>query len=351
MKHKQLVTALLAVMLSMSLFGLSASFPVVADEQGGFALPVEAVKVEATTLEWKVEAVGSLRANEAIVLRPEIDGRITAIAFEEGQRVRKGQVLVRLDESISKAELSQAEARLALGQTNYKRADSLKNQGYGSDQEKDRTASELRVNRAEVALAQARLAKTRLLAPFDGVLGLRKVSVGDYVQPGTDLVNLLDLSVLKVDFRISGIHLSRVRVGQQVKLTIDAYPGRIFNGEVYVIDPQVDLNGRSLVMRARIPNSGGELRAGLFTRVELILSSNEEALMIPETALVPKGDKQFVFRVVEGKVVWSEIEKGIRQGRLVEVRSGLQAGELVVTAGHLKIQDGMQVSVMPQKRN
>ena len=182
-------------------------------------------------------------------------------------------------------------------------------------------------------------------------MGLRNVSVGDYVQPGTDLVSLFDLSVLKVDFRIPEIHASRVNVGQRIKMTLDAYPGQLFAGEVYAIDPQIDLNGRSLLLRARIPNSDGALRAGLFARVELILSSNDNVLMIPETALVPTGDKQFVYRVVEGKAVWTQIEKGMRQGEMVEVRDGLQAGELVVTAGHLKIQDGMAVSPLPQKGN
>lgn len=340
-----------AVILLNSVIGLNAIAVAAADDQADFALPVDTARVEARTLEWKVETVGNLRANEAIVLRPEIDGRITTIEFEEGERARRGQVLMRLDDSIYAAELAQAEARLALGQTNFERADSMKKQGYGSDQEKDRTASELRVNRAEVALVQARLAKTRLLAPFDGLLGLRKVSVGDYVQPGTDLVSLFDLSVLKVDFRIPEIHASRVNVGQRIKMTLDAYPGQLFTGEVYAIDPQIDLNGRSLLLRARIPNSDGALRAGLFARVELILSSNDNVLMVPETALVPTGEKQFVYRVVEGKAVWTQIEKGMRQGEMVEVREGLQAGELVVTAGHLKIQDGMPVSPLPQKGN
>ena len=320
-----------------------------AEEQGGFALPVEAETLQPALLEWKVEAVGDLRANESIVLRPEIDGRIVAIDFNEGERVAQGDVLVRLDASIYDAELLQAEARLALGQTNYARANSLKKQGYGSDQEKDRTASELRVARAEVALAKARLGKTRLRAPFDGVLGLRKVSEGDYVQAGTDLVSLLDLSELKVDFRIPEIHAARVHAGQEIKVTLDAYPDRTFSGRVYAIDPQVDRNGRSLMMRARIPNEAGALRAGLFARVELILSSNARAVTVPETALVPQGDKQFVYLVVDGKVVWTEVERGLRQGTRVEVRKGLKAGDQVVTAGHLKIHDGMAVTVLPSK--
>jgi len=328
-----------------------ALFPFAAGAQEGFALPVEAIKVEARPLQWKVQAVGDLHANETIVLRPEIDGRITAIEFREGERVARGQVMVRLDDSIQAAELAQAEARLALGQTNFKRANSMKKQGFGSDQETDRTASELNVNRAEVALAQARLAKTRLLAPFDGIVGLRQVSVGEFVQSGTDLVNLYDLSFVKVDFRIPEMHAGQVKVGQRISMTLDAYPGREFVGDVYAIDPQVDLNGRSLLLRARIANSDAVLRAGLFARVELVLANEESVLMVPETALVPSGEEQFVYRVVDGKSVWTRIERGVRQGGLVQVTAGLQEGDLVVTAGHLKIHDGMPVNPLPPQGN
>ncbi|MCU7946369.1 MAG: efflux RND transporter periplasmic adaptor subunit, partial [Candidatus Thiodiazotropha sp. (ex Cardiolucina cf. quadrata)] len=167
----------------------------------GFSLPVETAKVVRDTLVNSVQAVGTLRANESVVIRPEIEGRITKINFSEGGAIKQGELLIALDDSIYAAELRQSEARLALGRSNYKRATTLKKQGYGSEQDRDQTASELQVNQAEVVLAKARLEKTRIMAPFDGLLGLRLVSVGDYLKTGQDIVTLLDLSLLKVDFR------------------------------------------------------------------------------------------------------------------------------------------------------
>ncbi|MCU7905461.1 MAG: efflux RND transporter periplasmic adaptor subunit [Candidatus Thiodiazotropha sp. (ex Epidulcina cf. delphinae)] len=326
---------------------LLATFRLSAAE--GFALPVETAKVMQDTLVNSVQAVGTLLANESVVIRSEIEGRVTQINFAEGGRATQGQRLIALDDSIYAAELKQAEARLALGRSNYERAKTLKKQGYGSEQERDQTSSELRVNQAEVALAKARLEKTRIMAPFDGVLGLRRVSVGDYLKTGEDIVTLLDLSLLKVDFRLPETTLAEVKTGQEIKVTLDAFPGQGFSGEVYAIDPQIDLNGRSLLVRARIPNQNGKLLAGQFARVTLILSRRENSLFVPEAALVPQGEQQFVYRLVEGKVAWTEVRTGKRQGARVEIVAGLSAQDEVVTAGHLKLQDGMGVSPMPAK--
>ncbi|MCU7857655.1 MAG: efflux RND transporter periplasmic adaptor subunit, partial [Candidatus Thiodiazotropha sp. (ex Lucinoma borealis)] len=174
-------------------------------------MPVETAKVVRDTLVNSVQAVGTLRANESVVIRPEIEGRITKINFSEGGAIKQGELLIALDDSIYAAELRQSEARLALGRSNYKRATTLKKQGYGSEQDRDQTASELQVNQAEVVLAKARLEKTRIMAPFDGLLGLRLVSVGDYLKTGQDIVTLLDLSLLKVDFRLPETILADVK--------------------------------------------------------------------------------------------------------------------------------------------
>ncbi|MEJ2453048.1 MAG: efflux RND transporter periplasmic adaptor subunit [Candidatus Thiodiazotropha sp.] len=327
------------------------SFAVVeaAEKQPG--LPVETARVTADTLVNSVEAVGTLRANESVTIRPEIDGRITLINFTEGGRVKQGQLLVALDDSIYAAELKQAEARLALGRSNFNRATTLKKQGYGSDQERDQTASELQVNQAEVALAKARLEKTRIMAPFDGVVGLRSVSLGDYLTTGQDIVTLFDLSQLRVDFRLPEATLAEVAVGQRIEVRLDAFAGKTFTGEVYAVDPQIDLNGRSLLVSARIPNDSGELLAGQFARVTLILSRKEQALFVPEAALVPQGRQQFVYQVVDGKVVWKQVRIGKRVGARVEILDGLQAGDQVVTAGHLKLHDGMGVTPIPPKES
>ncbi|MCU7851026.1 MAG: efflux RND transporter periplasmic adaptor subunit [Candidatus Thiodiazotropha sp. (ex Monitilora ramsayi)] len=317
----------------------------------GFALPVETAKVEQSELVNSVAAVGTLRANESVEVRPEIEGRVTQINFSEGSSVKQGQLLIALDDSIYAAELKQAEARLALGRSNFNRATTLKKQGYGSDQERDQTASELQVNQAEVVLAKARLEKTRIMAPFDGVVGLRKVSTGDYLTTGQEIVNLFDLSLMKVDFRLPEATLAEVAEGQKIEVHLDAFPGQVFNGEVYAIDPQIDLNGRSLLVSARVPNESGKLLAGQFARVTLILSRKENALFVPEAALVPQGKQQFVYRLQEGKVVWTEVKTGKRQGTRVEIVQGLSADDEVVTAGHLKLQNGMDVTPMPAKES
>lgn len=318
-----------------------------AAKPGGFAIPVEAKPVRVGTVTRVVEAVGTLRANESVVVRPELDGRIREIHFIEGQRVKAGAPLFSLEASIYEAELDQAQARLNLSRTNNQRMVTLRQRGMGSEQERDQALAELRVSQAAVALAEARLDKMTITAPFDGALGLRTVSVGDYVSSGQDLVNLLDFDPIKVDFRVPELYLPEIRVGQRIEVRVDAFPGEDFVGEVYAIDPQVDVNGRSLVLRARIPNPDSELQAGLFARVDLILERRENALLIPEDALVPQGDQQFVFRILDGKATLTEVDIGQRQGTEVEIGVGLQPDAVVVTAGQIKIRDGMPVTVLP----
>ncbi|MFO1350847.1 MAG: efflux RND transporter periplasmic adaptor subunit [Gammaproteobacteria bacterium] len=290
-----------------------------------------------------IQAVGTLRANESVIVRPELGGRIQEVHFKEGQAVEKGAPLVTMETSINAAELEQAKARLGLSQVNDQRMGSLRKKGLGSEQEEDQMRSDLRVNQASVALAEARLAKMTVRAPFNGVLGLRLVSVGDYLSPGQDMVNLLNLDPIKVDFRIPELLLSQIKVGQAIEVKVDAFPDQKFSGAVYAIDPQVDVNGRSLLLRATIPNKEQRLYAGLFARVDLILERRDGALLVPEEALVPQGDKQYVFKVVEDKAVRTEVKLGQRQGAQVEIADGLKAGDQVVTAGQIKIRDGAPV--------
>ncbi|MDQ2696993.1 MAG: efflux RND transporter periplasmic adaptor subunit [Pseudomonadota bacterium] len=350
MRRKTLLWIVVAVALAGGVYWLVAGrggeppAQTAAGPPQGFALPVEAAPVRVGTVTYAVEAVGTLRANEAVAIRPEVDGRIEAIHFDEGQAVRQGAPLVSLDASVYDAELDQAQARLALSRTSNQRLTSLRQRGLGTEQEQDQTQAELRVNQAALALAQARLAKTAIVAPFAGVLGLRQVSVGDYVTAGQNLVNLLDLDPIKVDFRVPEVFLAEVRTGQPIEISVDAFPGETFTGEVYAIDPQVDVNGRSLVLRARVPNPDSRLQAGLFARVSLILERRQQALLVPEDAIVPQGDKQFVYRVVDGKAALTEVGIGRRQGGEVEIVQGLTPEATVVTAGQLKIRDGAPVA-------
>lgn len=309
------------------------------------AVTVEAVPVRVGTVTRTITAVGTLQSNESVILRPEIAGRIARIHFQEGERVEAGVPLITLDDSVYRAELAQAEAGLNLSRQNAQRAQELFQRRVGTARTRDEAAAALGASEAEVALARARLEKTRLAAPFSGVLGLRRVSVGDYVNPGQDIVNLENIDPIKVDFRVPEPALSDIRVGQSVEVQVDAFPGETFTGEAYAIDPRIDADGRSVVIRARLENDDRRLRPGLFARVEVIVERRPNALLVPEQAIVPLQDRVAVFRVVDDKAVLATVRLGQRRAAEVEIVEGLSEGDIVVTAGQLKIRDGAAVTV------
>ncbi len=317
--------------------------------QGGFAMAVEAAAVKVGPSQRQVLAIGTLRSNESVIVRPEIAGRITEIPFDEGRKVKKGRVLVQFDNAIQKAELVQAEASLALSRANFERAQELMKRGAGTQRAFDEARSKLRSDEAAVQLSRARLDKLAIVAPFDGVIGLRKVSVGDYVNVGADIANLEMIDPLKVDFRVAEIFLAAIRPGQKIAVALDAMPGRSFEGEVFAIDPLIEATGRSIVIRARIANPEDVLRPGLFARVTLTIEARPNALWVPEESLVPIGDQQFVFKIAEGKVAFTRVQIGERRRGVVEIVAGLNEGDSVVTAGLLKIRDGMPVMVVPSE--
>jgi membrane fusion protein (multidrug efflux system) len=316
--------------------------------QGGFAVPVETARVTVGPIERRLTAVGSLRSNESVIIRPEIAGRIAEFRFDEGAQVEQGQPLVLLDQSVWRAVVEQVQAALELSQANYDRAVDLLERKVGTTKARDEAFSQMRVDQAELELARARLDKSTITAPFDGVVGLRKVSVGDFVNAGDDIVNLEQIDPLKADFRIAESYLGAVRPGQRIELGVDAFPGEAFTGEVYAIDPLIDESGRSILLRARLPNPEHVLRPGLFARVTLVLNEREGAIQVPEQALVPQGQEQFVFRVVDGKAAFTKVEVGIRREGMVEITAGLGPEDEVVTAGQLKIRDGAEVAPLPR---
>lgn len=312
------------------------------------AMPVEGVTVSARPLDQVVDAVGSLVANETVVIRPEVAGRVARFGFTEGQPVKAGAVLVQLDDSVQAAQLARAKATLALAQSDYQRRTELLQKQLISQTEFDQTASQLKVAQADVALAEAQLGKMRVKAPFDAVIGVRSVSPGAMVQAGQDLVTLVDVHPIKIDFRIPERYLSQVRVQQEVQLTLDALPGRQFTGKVFAIDPQIDEKGRSLILRAQVPNPKAELKPGLFARVALVLASKANALLVPEQALVPNADgSRTLYKIVDGKVAITPVKTGVRRNGEVEITDGLAAGDAVITAGHMKLQPGMPVTMIP----
>ena len=312
------------------------------------AVPVETAPVQVGPIQRRLTAVGSLRSNESVILRPEVAGRIADIRFNEGEQVTQDQALVVLDNSIYRAELEDAQASIELSQANYDRAIDLLKRSAGTTKARDEALAELRRAEAALELAKARLDKTVIKAPFDAVAGLRKVSVGDFVDVGQDMVNLEQIDPLKVDFRVAEVYVGAVRPGQQLQLGVDAFAGEQFAGEVYAIDPLIDESGRSILLRAHLPNRDDRLRPGLFARIVLVLNERNDAIQVPEQALMPQGQDQFVFKVVDGKAALTKVEVGIRRDGMAEIVSGLGPDDQVVTAGQLKIRDGAAINPVPK---
>ena len=317
--------------------------------KGAAAAPiaVEVFQVKPTTVQEELQAVGSLQSNESVILRPEVSGRISAIGFKDGQVVKKGQMLIALDNALNEAEVAQMKAEYDLALANLKRSEDLASRKFISSSAQDTAASNAQVAEAKLKLAQARSSKMRIVAPFDGVVGIRGVSLGDYVKDGTDLVNVEDVRILKVDFRLPERNLTQIKVGQGIEVVADARPGERFSGLIDAINPRIDANGRSLEIRARLDNTGGKLRPGMFVRVRVIVGERANALLVPEEAIVPQGAEFFVYKVVEGQARRIPVKIGVRREALVEIVEGLKSGDQVVTAGMRLSRDGQPVRVLP----
>ena len=308
---------------------------------------VETTRVAVPPLQTSLESVGTLRADESVVVRPEVAGRLERIHFKEGQRVNAGDLLFSLDGSLARSDLNEAEANLQNSKQAFERAQELIAKNLISKSDFDNRRAEFGVDEARVASARARLAKVSVRAPFGGVTGLREISVGEYVTAGQALVSLVRLDPMEVDFNLPENQLAYIAVGQSVVVSLDAFAGEEFSGKVLVIDPMIDQVSRTARLRASIANPQRKLRPGLFARVSLGVSISDESLMIPEQAIWPMGDQNFVYRVEEGVAKLIPVSLGQRLPGRVQVTSGLSAGDEIVTAGQLKIQDGAKVQVLP----
>jgi membrane fusion protein (multidrug efflux system) len=296
-------------------------------------------------------ASGTLRANETVTLRSEVAGRVVRLGFTDGARVSKGTVLVALDASLSAAEAEQARAELSLSKANFDRTAELAQRNFVSASAKDQAAANLKVQEAKLKLAEAKLAKSDIRAPFNGVMGLRNLSPGDFVKDGADLAIIEDISTMKVDARLPERYFGRVKPGMAIVLTLDSMPGKTFTAKLTAVDAQIDANGRSLLARGQLANPDGALRTGMFARARLVLRENPDALVIPEEALIPQGAEVFVYRVEGGKAMRTPVKPGSRTDGKVEILSGLAEGDQVVTAGQLRLQrDGQEVRVIDPSR-
>jgi membrane fusion protein (multidrug efflux system) len=308
---------------------------------------VETVVVHAQSAPNVFETVGSLRSAEAIMLRPEVAGRVQQIHFSDGEHVASGALLVTLDDALVRADLNEANANLANSKRAYGRAQELAQKQLIARADLDKAQAALGVDQARAASAATRLSKAQIRAPFGGMLGLRKVSVGDYVAPGQDLVELVRLDPLEIELSAPEVAMSKLAVGQKVLFGVDAFRDEQFNATIESISPLVELGGRSVALRARFDNPQGKLRPGMSAHVRVELDSNGSALLVPEQAIVPMGEQKNVYTVLAGKAKLVPVTIGMRLPGFVEITSGIKEGDEGIVAGIQKIGDGAPVAPKP----
>lgn len=328
---------------------------------------VETVRAETRDVAVQISALGTLDGDQSIVISPEINGIVTSIDFVDGQRLEQGDTIISIDSGSLKARLMQTQARVTLSRANFDRAKRLRKQGSGTERALDEALNDMRSAEADMAAAQADLDKANIAAPFTGIIGLRRVSLGQYLKAGDTIATLADIDHLRIDFRVSEVFLTEINKGQAVSVQFDALPGETFTGTIRAMDPVIDVSGRAISVRAELINEGGKLRPGIFGRVTIV-TKTRRSIVLPESALVPqKTGEKAVFVVVDTKPEGTEnmhgggnhqggemppmdpnakfadlrtVEIGERMTGEVEIISGLKEGEIVVTAGQLKIRPG-----------
>lgn len=332
------------------LFSLCATAPFTHAQQGAVEVIVQAVKRE--QLQTRIEALGTLRANESIQLTSNVSKTVTRINFDDGMRVSKGDVLVEMTSAEEQALLDEARFNAEEAKKQLDRVRSLVASKAASESLLDQRQREYEAARARSAALEARLRDLRLLAPFSGVVGLRNISVGALVTPGTSITTLNDDSRMKVDFTVPAIFLGALRVGLPIIATSHDLNNRKFEGEVYSIDNQIDPVTRAITVRALIPNEEHTLRQGMLMMVELY-AAQRDALVVPESALVPMGSNNFVFVTQQQNsavaVERREIKIGERMQGFVEVLTGVNHDDKVVIHGLQKIRSGQSVNVIAEK--
>jgi membrane fusion protein (multidrug efflux system) len=307
-------------------------------------LRVRAHRVVPIQLTERLTTTGTVRANEEVEIVSEISGKVSDIYFEEGSRVAAGQLLLKIDDSELVAERQRALYRVALAERAEARQRQLLEDGVISSENYDVAFGELNVLRAELQLIEAQLLKTEIRAPFSGVIGLRWVSPGSYLSSQTRIASLNELDPIKLDFTVPEKYSALMKVGDGISFEVEGF-NRTFPGTIYAVEPSIDASTRSLRVRARCPNSDGALIPGAFANVDLVLRSIPDALTVPSIAVIPElgGKKVFVYE--DGTAQPRSVETGIRSETAVQITSGLDEGDLVITSGILQMQPGLEIEV------
>jgi membrane fusion protein, multidrug efflux system len=316
-------------------------------KQEPIAIAVATTSIELSTNQQKISATGSVVANPGIIVRPEIAGRVTKIFFKPGDKVKIGDPLLEINPDIIKAELAQYEADLKLKQSSFQRAAKLYAMHVFTKAEYDTAVSGQAAAQALVEEHRAKLRQTLIVAPFAGRLGINSVNFGDYVNAGQDIVSLQALDPIYIDFSVSEINVHQISPNQELTVTSESVPNVIFKGKVLAIDPLVDAKTRSLKVRAVIPNHEEKLLPGTFAAVTLLVGSPKQIIKIPQTAVVYDNSGNYVYKDAGGRAKKTPVVLGERDKENIEIKTGLNVGDNVVTDGQLKIStDGTPITVV-----
>lgn len=293
-----------------------------------------------------IDLVGTLQPNERVAIQSELAGIVESLNFEEGQTVEAETLLAELDRATLEARLNQARTDLELATADYHRAKALFASKTIPQSEYDRTYSAWRLASAAIEIRQRELEDAFIHAPFEGILGVRRISPGQYVNTGDIITTLVDIDPIKVDFPVPERYVSQLSNGQSIEISVVAFPEETFHGQVYFIAPEVDPATRTVLVRARMANPDGRLKPGMFGQLDLLVNIRDNGIVIPESALFIRSDQNFVMVVGEENVVeLRPVTLGVRLDGAVEVIKGLTAGEVVVTEGHQKLGPGSPVMI------
>jgi membrane fusion protein (multidrug efflux system) len=317
--------------------------------KGGAPLNVDGIVVSTVDFANKLEITGSIEANEAVTLRSEVAGLVTGIYFKEGSNVSKGATLVKINDRDIQAQLKEALTKQNLSATNENRAKQLLEKGAISQEEYDTSLAELQTLRSQVQLIRAQLAKTTIVAPFSGKVGLRNISVGEYLTPNTTIANLLSTNPVKITFSVPEKYVSQIKTNSNVSFQIDGNY-KTYNGKVFAIEPGINEQTRTLQIKALAPNANGELVPGSFAKITLPLTTIKDAILIPTEAVIPVLEGKVVYVTKGGKAQQVAVQTGTRTAEQILVLSGLNVGDTVLTTGAMALKPDAEVKVKIAKK-
>ncbi|MDR2074631.1 MAG: efflux RND transporter periplasmic adaptor subunit [Holosporales bacterium] len=313
---------------------------------------VEAQKVKLGTISRQVRSIGVLKANAEVVIKSEIAGKLKEILFVEGGEVEKDQVLIKFEDEGYKASKEKYEAAYVLAKTEHDRMKKLYDQKVGALKDYDKAVAQMNEAKAQLAEAEYQLSKTEIKAPFAGTIGIMKVNTGNIVQQHTELVSLVDNSSVKVEFTVPAKYVENIAVGQSVEVTVDSFGDRKFSGTVDAVDSELDTKNHSILVRAVVPNPSGVLKHGLFANVILVTGEKNDVLLVDEDAIYREGSIELVWFIDDkGRVYTRRVLTGAKEISGVEILAGLKEDDTVVTAGHLKLTDGLKVKILNESEN